>query len=581
LRTQAPSSLVEDVEVAYFSQLISPIDISFIHQVTNTDEEPNLFPEAWNHRDELERNHWREAIKKEIKSMIEKKVWRGMSLEDVPAGRTPIGSKWVFKKKKNGVYRARLVALGYNQVAGVDYTASFAPVVHDATYRIVLVLWMLKNWTSTVLDVETAFLYGDLEESIYMKTPTGLKEYMAEKNQVVQTNHVLLLTKSIYGLVQAARQWWAKFTNILSLDMGFKRSLIDPCLLHGKRENGDIVLCLYVDDVLCVGDEPAIAQFVVELSRKFTIKNQGPLDEYVGCKVISNNDRSKVWITQPDMVKKLKKEFNDDVKGMQTYAAPAAPGEIIMRAQEASELISKDKQRNYRKGVGMLLCMVKHSRPDISNAVRELSKVMDGATEGHINSLHRVIKNVLDTANTSLLMEPTLGQAKWELKAYSDSDYGGDRDQRRSVSGYIIFLAGAPIVWRSKMQRSVTLSSTEAEYVALSDVVTEIMFAKQVLEFLEIPVTLPIEVHVDNVGAIFLATNATTGQRTRHIDVRYHYVREYIEDGQVIIRFVKSGDNKADPYTKNTSKEIYEKHTQAYMDENEMVRNREGVGIHE
>jgi len=141
LRTQAPSSLVEDVEVADFSQLISPIDSAFMHQVTNTDKEPSLFPEAWNHRDELERNHWREAIKKEIKSMIEKKVWRGMSLEDVPAGRTPIGSKWVFKKKKNGVYRARLVALGYNQVAGVDYTASFAPVVHDATYRIMLVLW--------------------------------------------------------------------------------------------------------------------------------------------------------------------------------------------------------------------------------------------------------------------------------------------------------------------------------------------------------------------------------------------------------------------------------------------------------
>jgi len=387
------------------------------------------------------------------------------------------------------------------------------------------------------------------------------------------------LEKSIYGLVQAARQWWARFTEVLSKEMGFSKSLTDPCLLYQKSERGEIILCIYVDDVLCVGDELAISHFVEAIATKFNIKNQGPLDEYVGCKIVSNNDRSKVWITQPDLLAKLTKTFGEKVKGMQHYSTPAAPGEIIMRPQDPSELIREQEQSEYRSGVGMLLYLVKHSRPDISNPVRELSKVMDGATESHLKSLYRVIKYVLDTKLTTLTMEPKLSEQKWELKAYSDSDYAGDRDNRRSVSGYIILLAGVPVIWRSKMQRSVSLSSTEAEYVAISEVTMDIMFVKQILEFLKIPVQLPIQVHVDNVGAIFLTKNATTGPRTRHIDARYHYVREYIEDGQVVIVFVRSADNVADTYTKNTTMDVFDKHTTNYMTETEddTARNREGV----
>jgi hypothetical protein len=202
---------------------------------------------------------------------------------------------------------------------------------------------------------------------------------------------------------------------------------------------------------------------------------------------------------------------------------------------------------------------------------------MDGATESHMKHLYRTIKFVLDTRNISLVMKPNLmKENKWTLEAFSDSDFGGDRDTRQSVTGYIVYLCGVPIIWKSKQQRSVTLSSTEAEYVAVSEVCTEISFAKQVLEFLGMKVELPITVYVDNKGAIFLANNATTGQRTKHIDIRHHYIREHVENGIVVIRFVRSDDNDADLMTKNTSQRLYKKHTEKYM-EGAMVLSRGGV----
>jgi hypothetical protein len=201
---------------------------------------------------------------------------------------------------------------------------------------------------------------------------------------------------------------------------------------------------------------------------------------------------------------------------------------------------------------------------------------MDGATEAHFKNLLRTIKFVLDTRNYSLVLKPHF-EGPWKLRAFSDSDFGSDRDTRRSITGYIIFAGNVPIVWRSRAQRNVTLSSTEAEYVAVSEVCTELMFARQVLEFVGIKIALPIVVNVDNVGAIFLANNATTGGRTKHIDIRHHFVRECIEDGIVIIHFVKSEENEADPFTKNVSAAAYKKHSQKYL-EAETVRNREGVG---
>jgi len=212
-----------------------------------------------------------------------------------------------------------------------------------------------------------------------------------------------------------------------------------------------------------------------------------------------------------------------------------------------------------------LLYLLKHSRPDLSNSVRELSKVMDGANQAHLKALYRTIKFVKQTRQLKLKMKPWTMNDVWTMRAYCDSDFAGDMDDRRSITGFIIYICGCPVAWRSKGQKNVTLSSTEAEYVAISEVAQEILFISGILEFMNIKMEYPIVVNADNIGAIYLAQTATTGNRTKYIDTRYHFVREYIERGVLKIIFVRSAENDADIFTKNLPTDPYLKHQEKVM----------------
>ena len=213
-----------------------------------------------------------------------------------------------------------------------------------------------------------------------------------------------------------------------------------------------------------------------------------------------------------------------------------------------------------------MLYLVKLSRPDICNAVRELSKMMDRGTELHYKMLERVLLYVMQTKFLGLFFTPDFNE-EWVLKGFSDSDYAGDKDSRISVSGYLIYLSGVLVSWKSKGQKVPALSSTEAEYVAIAEVVKEILYIVQILKFLGITVKLPVKVHVDNMGAIFLANNSTSGTRTKHIDIKMHFIRHYIEDGIVQIEFVKSDENKSDICTKNVKPELLSKHMDGTLEE--------------
>jgi transposase InsO family protein len=536
--------------------------------LTGGGDDPANFQEAWHHPDPVDREKWREAIRKEFRDMIRRGVWRYRKRNQLPGDRKVIGSKWVFKKKRNGVYRARLVALGYSQIPGVDYTENFAPVVNDITFRILLVAMLMYDWNAEIIDVETAFLEGKLDTEIFMNLPEGIDLVYND----IELDTVCELTRSIYGLVQAARLFWQLLTGIMIQDLGFCKSRIDPCLLVNHINGKIVVACCYVDDICLMGEQEAIDYVKTELGKHLTVKLVGKLKEYIGVNVEVDKENGVVKLTQPDIMEKLEKYFGEQVMNMKEYETPMQSSYSITRPKEGDKLLSKMDQSKYRSGVGSLLYLVKHSRPDLSNAVRELSKVMDKATNAHMQNLLRAIKYTLDTRNQPLILKPhkiDLDEDQdliWNIKGSSDSDFAGDRDTRVSVTGYRITVNGATVGWKSRGQRSVTLSSTEAEYVACSETCAEIMHIKQILEFLGWKIKYPIIVKVDNMGAIYLANNAVVGNRTKHVDVRYHFIREFVEDGIVKIVFVRSEENTADPMTKNVATHLFKKHTRVYWD---------------
>jgi Reverse transcriptase (RNA-dependent DNA polymerase) len=526
--------------------------------------EPKTFQETKKSKNWKE---WWDAISTEFDNMEEKGVWEICEKDNVPSGRKIIGNRWVFSIKDDGRFRARTVAKGYSQIPGEDFQENFAPVINDTTLHIILVLKTMMNLKMGQFDIETAFLYGDLEEDIWMGLPDGYVEYYENKHgkKLDPGKQCLKLKKSLYGLVQAARQWWKKFKEVL-IKLEYLPSEIDPCLFIKNKSNGDkSFLVLYVDDGGIFGTEKDIKETIQALRETFNVKDLGTLENFVGCKLICNDKNKSMVIHQPKLLKHLNEEFNSS--NMKHYKTPAGPKTSITRPIEGESLINTEQQTKYRSGVGMLLYLVKHSRPEISNAVRELSKVCDGANMNHWKCLMRTIQYVNSTYNIGLKIKPKPYEGKYILKGISDSEYAGDKDNRISVYGYVIYLNDAPISWKSKSGRSVTLSSTEAEYFAISECAKELIFIRNVMLSIGIKLEEPIEIHVDNIGAIYLSNNYTTSQRTKHIDVRVHFVRQYIEKGIFKVVFVKSEDNDADIFTKNTTEEIFEKHSNKMVTE--------------
>ena len=406
-----------------------------------------------------------------------------------------------------------------------------------------------------------------------MNSPPG---YEANADECV------LLLKSLYGLVQSARQFFKKFCEILK-KMGMTQSTVEPCVFTQESSNGMLIVAIYVDDCYVIGTDASVNKFKDIKDAGLKLKIEDRPTDYLSCEISFDRNKTCAWLGQPHLVKRLDKSFGHLVKGNYRYMTPGTPSYNVERPKNDSEKISPERQTIYRSAVGTLLQFVKHSRPDISNPVRELSKCMDSATEGAFKEMCRVVKFVLDTREYGLKFKPDLllKDDMVTLTMYTDSDWAGDRETRRSVSGYIIFFMNCPVAWKSKQQGSVALSSTEAEYYALSEAAKEIKFISQALVSLGMKVRYPIIVKVDNVGAIFMAENITATNRTRHIEARYHFFHELIEDGVILVQFVRTKENKADPYTKNPradiQDEIYADSVDGYMISKDEFHFREGV----
>jgi hypothetical protein len=276
---------------------------------------------------------WREAISKEFDEMKEKEVYEKICKSELPNGRTCIKNKWVFKIKRNGIFRARLVAFGYSQVPGVDFQESFAPVINDVTFRILLIMMLTWNLKGKIVDIETAFLDGNLKETIYMEISKGMK---------ANENECLILKKTIYGLVQSAREFYKKL--VLALKRcGFQGNSVDPCLWMKYTEHGIVFFGIYVDNCLVIGNVKDINDVINGLKTyKFGLKVANDLKDYLSCRILTDYERKTTFVMQPHLINNLKEKFEKEVNNLSGYGTPGTPRFKIVRPSDKTEKIDGD-----------------------------------------------------------------------------------------------------------------------------------------------------------------------------------------------------------------------------------------------
>ena len=244
-------------------------------------------------------------------------------------------------------------------------------------------------------------------------------------------------------------------------ERAFKLCEADPCMLYKEDERGVCIIITCIDDMLIIGKEEAIDDAIRVLQGHFQVKDPTSLEDCLGVQIVQNDDGKKAWLGQPTRPKSLEKQFGEKVAKKKMTITPGTPGSIGGKVDDISK-VDENTQSMYRSGVGTLLYLTKHSKPVITNPVRELSKSMDGASMAQVTEMYRVINFVLEMKTLGLMMVPTFKGGIWKLEALSDSDFANDKDTRYSVYGYIIYFCGVPVAWKSKSMKSVVLSSTEA-----------------------------------------------------------------------------------------------------------------------
>ena len=316
-----------------------------------------------------------------------------------------------------------------------------------------------------------------------------------------------------------------------------------------------------------VGTKEGVAEAKKQMLEKFDCDEVGNMDEYVGCKIDRDWDEGSLRFTQPVMIQSFHDEFN--LPTARPPNTPGAPGEHLVKGDDGTQM-DENMQLKYRSGVGKLLHMMRWSRPEILNPVRELSKYMSGATLAHMKALMRVMHYCHETPERGLLLKPTRkwnGDPKFEfiITGYSDSDYAKDTDTRCSVSAIAVFLEGSPVVQRSNGQKSVTLSTCEAEQAAAVACAQDMLFVMRILESMGLKVKKPMILKLDNKGAHDLSHNWTVGGRTRHVDVRMHFLRELKEEGVIITEWISGEKNPSYLFTKNLQGPAFERHAMKFV----------------
>ena len=477
---------------------------------------------------------WREAMVAEVDSIQANKTWE---LSTLLKGHKAIGLKWVFKVKKdpNGIvtkHKARLVAKGYAQREGVDFEEVFAPVARIETVRLLIALAALKGWQVHHMDVKSAFLNGDLREELYVQLPPGF---------VVKdgSGKVLKLKKALYGLRQAPRAWNARLDSEL-VKLGFVRNPLEHAVYRRLGKDGLLLVGVYVDDLVITGSSnTSIESFKKEMMSSFSMSDLGLLSYYLGFQV--DQQVGKTTLCQSSYTLRILEQA-----GMSGCNPCHVPMENRLKLSKNDKSPPVDKTK-YRSIIGSLRYLV-NTRPDIAYAVGIVSRYMEEPRGSHWAAVKQILRYLAGTVHYGVVYK-RLGTVD-SLVGYSDSDLAGDVDDRKSTSGLVFLLGTSLVTWVSQKQRVVALSSCEAEYIASANAACQgIWLSRLLAELLDVQVP-KVRLLVDNKSAIALSKNPVHHDRSKHIDTRYHFVRDCVDRGEVDIDHVSTTEQLADILTK-------------------------------
>jgi transposase InsO family protein len=524
LRYRTMEDLLDDQSVPG----LAPRDLEAQLHLACEDGEPRSFAEAEGHA------AWRAAMQSEMDAIEKNRTWE---LADLPRGHRAITLKWVFKLKRDEAgaivkHKARLVARGFLQQEGIDFDDAFAPVARMESVRLLLALAAQEGWRVHHMDVKSAFLNGDLQEEVYVHQPSGFAIPGKE-------GKVLRLRKALYGLRQAPRAWNAKLDSTLKR-MGFKQSPHEAAVYRRGNGGNALLVGVYVDDLVITGTNDAeVAAFKEEMKATFQMSDLGPLSFYLGIEV--HQDDSGITLRQTAYAKRVV-----ELAGLTDCNPALTPMEERLKLSRDSTTEEVDATQ-YRRLVGSLRYLA-HTRPDLAFPVGYVSRYMQRPTTEHQLAVKRIIRYVAGTLDHGLFYPRCPGAT--HFVGYSDSDHAGDIDTSKSTSGILFFLGKCLVSWQSVKQQVVALSSCEAEYIAASTASTQALWLARLLGDLLGRDTGAVELRVDSKSALALAKNPVFHERSKHIRVRYHFIRGCLEEGSIKAGYINTMDQLADLLTK-------------------------------
>jgi hypothetical protein len=506
-----------------------------------------------------------EAAIKEVSTHQQNGHWKVIPIDQVPPKYKVLDSVWSMKRKRrvktNEVYKhkARLNVHGGQQELGVNYWETYAPVVTWAAIRMILVLVILYDWHTVQIDFVLAYPQADVETDIYMQIPKGF-----EIEGKTRKTHVLKLIKNLYGQKQAGRVWNQHLHEKL-LKLGWEQSKADECLYY----KNDVLFIVYVDDGILVSPTKSHIDNELKIFQdNFNISVEGTLADYVGVN-IERTDENTINMTQPNIINSILSELNF-TENTKPTTTPATGGTIV---NDGNDKEPHKADWHYRRIIGKLNFLASSCRPELSCIVHQCARFSANPKENHTEAIKQIARYLKGTTNEGIKMSPTENK----FKVYVDADFGGLWDKNiaedrpitsKSRTGYVVTYADCPIIWASQLQSEIALSTTEAEYLALSTALRNTIPIMRLVKELSRKFDLPLEtkptiyctVFEDNAGAVELANVPKMRPRTRHINPKYHHFRKYVFEGKIKVQYIPTAEQQADIMTKNLPRDAFLRH---------------------